>query len=160
LRSTIAEIDPQLALQEVRPLTEAISEVESARQFNTNLITAFAGGALLLAVIGIYAVMVFSVSQRTQEIAIRVALGAQRANIATLVLRSGAKLVLLGCSLGVLGSLAVSRVVSSFLFGVSATDPFAYAGAVLLMMLLALLASAFPAMRASSADPVEALRSI
>jgi putative ABC transport system permease protein len=160
LRSAIAEIDPQLALQEVRPLTDAISEVESPRHFNTDLITAFAGGALLLAVIGIYAVMAFSVSQRTQEIAIRVALGAQRADIATLVLRSGAKLVLLGCSLGVLGSLAVSRVVSSFLFGVSATDPLAYSGAVLLMMLLALLASAFPAMRASSTDPVEALRSI
>ncbi len=160
LRSAIAEIDPQLALQEVRPLTEAISEVESPRHFNTDLITAFAGGALLLAVIGIYAVMAFSVSQRTQEIAIRMALGAQRADIATLVLRSGAKLVLLGCSLGVVGSLAVSRVVSSFLFGVSATDPLAYSGAVLLMMLLALLASAFPAMRASSADPVEALRSI
>jgi predicted permease len=160
LRSAIAEIDPQLALQEVRPLTEAISEVEAPRHFNTDLITAFAGGALLLAVIGIYAVMAFSVSQRTQEIAIRITLGAQRTDIATLVLLSSAQLVLLGCSLGVVGSLAVSRVVSSFLFGVSATDPFVYSGAVLLMMLLALLASAFPAMRASSADPVEALRSI
>ena len=144
LRSAIAEIDPQLALQEVRPLTEAISEVEAPRHFNTDLITAFAGGALLLAVIGIYAVMAFSVSQRTQEIAIRMTLGARRADIATLVLLSGAKLVLLGCSLGVVGSLAVSRVVGSFLFGVSATDPFVYSGAVLLMMLLALLASALP----------------
>jgi ABC-type antimicrobial peptide transport system permease subunit len=107
-----------------------------------------AGGALLLAIIGIYAVMTFSVSQRTQEIAIRMTLGAQRADVATLVLLSGAKLVLLGCSLGVVGSLAVSRVVSSFLFGVSATDPFVYSGAVLLMILLALLASASPAMRA------------
>ena len=160
LRSTIAEIDPQLALQEVRPLAEAISEVEAPRHFNTELITAFAAGALLLAVVGIYAVMAFSVSQRAQEIAIRIALGAQRADIATLVLLSGAELVLLGCSLGVVGSLAVSQVVSSFLFGVSSTDPFAYSGAVILMMLMALLASAFPAMRASSADPVKALRSI
>jgi len=160
LRSTIAEIDPLLALQEVRPLAEAISEVEAQRHFNTKLITAFAGGALLLAVIGIYAVMAFSVSQRAQEIAIRMTLGAQRADIGTLVLLSGAKLVLIGCSLGVVGSLAVSQVISSLLFGVSATDPFAYSGAVLLMMLIALLASAFPAMRASSADPVKALRSI
>ena len=160
LRSTIAEIDPLLALQEVRPLAEAISEVEAPRHFNTKLITAFAGGALLLAVIGIYAVMAFSVSQRAQEIAIRMTLGAQRADIGTLVLLSGAKLVLIGCSLGVVGSLAVSQVISSLLFGVSATDPFAYSGAVLLMMLIALLASAFPAMRASSADPVKALRSI
>jgi len=102
--------------------------------------------------------MAFSVS--TQEIAIRMTLGAQRVDIATLVLLSGRKLALIGCGLGVLGTLAVSRVVSSFQFGVSATDAFVYPGAVLLMMLMALLASAFPAMRASSADPVEALRSI
>jgi len=160
LRSTMAEIDPQLALQEVRPLAEAISEVEAPRHFNTELVTAFAGGALLLTVIGIYAVMAFSVSQRSQEIAIRMTLGAQRIDIATLVLVSGAKLVLLGCGLGILGSLAVSRVISSFLFGVSAADPFVYSGAVLLMMLIALLVSALPALRASSADPVRALRSI
>jgi len=160
LRSTIAGIDPQLALQEVRPLAEAISEVEAPRHFNTELITAFAGGALLLAVIGIYAVMAFSVSQRTQEIAIRMALGAQRADIATLMLLSGAKLILLGCGLGLVGSLAVSRLISSFLFRVSATDPSVHSGAVLLMMLTGLLVSALPAMRASSADPVKALRSI
>lgn len=160
VRSAITEIDPQLALQEVRPLTEAISQVEAPRHFNTDLITAFAGGALLLTVTGIYAVMAFLVSQRTQEIAIRMTLGAQRAAIAKLVLLSGAKLALLGCGLGLAGSLAVSRVVSSFLFGVSATDAFVHSGAVLMMMLMALLASAFPAMHASSADPVEALRSI
>src|SRR5215469_1062699 len=160
LRSTIAEIDPQLALQEVRPLAEAISEVEAPRHFNAELITAFAGSALLLAVIGIYAVMAFSVSQRTQEIAIRMALGAQRANIATLMLLSGARLILLGCGLGLVGSLAVSRLISSFLFRVSATDPSVHSGAVLLMMLTGLLVSALPAMRASSADPVKALRSI
>ena len=160
LRSTVAEIDPQLALQEVRPLAEAISEVEAPRHFNTELITAFAGGALLLAVIGIYAVMAFSASQRSQEIAIRMTLGAQRADIATLVLLSGAKLVLLGCSLGIVGSLAMSRLIRSFLFGVSATDPFVYSGAVILMVLIALLASASPALRASSVDPIKALRSI
>jgi predicted permease len=160
LRSTIAEIDPLLALQEVRPLTDAISQIEAPRHFNTDLITAFAGCALLLAITGIYAVMAFSVSQRTQEIAIRMTLGAQRAGIAKLVLLSGGKLALLGCGLGVVGSLAVSRLVSSFLFGVSATDPFVYSGAVLMMILMALLASAFPAMRAASADPNKALRSI
>ncbi len=104
--------------------------------------------------------MAFSVSQRTQEIAIRMTLGAQRAGIAKLVLLSGGKLALLGCGLGVVASLAVSRLVSSFLFGVSATDPFVYSGAVLMMILMALLASAFPAIRAASADPNEALRSI
>src|SRR5216683_1138533 len=160
LRSTIAEIDPLLALQEVRPLTDAISQIEKPRRFNTDLITAFAVSALLLAITGIYAVMAFSVSQRTQEIAIRMTLGAQRGGIAKLVLIAGAKLALLGCSLGVLGSLAASRLVGSFLFGVSATDPFVYLAAILIMMLMALLASALPAMRAASADPIDALRSI
>lgn len=144
----------------MRPLTDAISKIEAPRHFNTDLITAFAGCALLLAITGIYAVMAFSVSQRTQEIAIRMTLGAQRAGIAKLVLLSGGKLALLGCGLGVVASLAVSRLVSSFLFGVSATDPFVYSGAVLMMILMALLASAFPAIRAASADPNEALRSI
>jgi putative ABC transport system permease protein len=160
LRSTIAGIDPLLALQDVRPLTEAISQIEAPRHVNTNLITAFAGVALLLAITGIYAVMAFSVAQRNQEIAIRMTLGAQRASIAQLVLASGGKLALLGCGLGVAGSLAVSQLVGSFLFGVSATDPFAYSGAVLIMMVMALLASALPAMRAASADPMKALRSM
>jgi putative ABC transport system permease protein len=159
LRSTIAEIDPLLALQNVRPLDAAISEVESPRRFNTNLITAFAGGALLLAITGIYAVMAFSVSQRNREIAIRMTLGAQRTNIAQMVLVSGGKLALLGCALGVGASLAVSQLVASFLFGVSASDPFTYSAAVLIMLLLALLASAYPAIRAASTDPIKPLRS-
>jgi predicted permease len=159
LRSTIAEIDPLLALQEVRPVTDAVSAIEAPRHFNTDLITAFALGALLLAITGIYAVMAFSVSQRTQEIAIRMTLGAHRAGIAKLVLISGVRLTLLGCGLGVLGSLAVSRLVSSFLFGVSATDPLIYILCVLTMMIMALLASTLPASRASSANPMDALRS-
>jgi len=97
LRSTIVEIDPLLALQEVRPVTDAVSAIEAPRHFNTDLITAFALGALLLAITGIYAVMAFSVSQRTQEIAIRMTLGAHRAGIAKLVLVSGVRLTLLGC---------------------------------------------------------------
>jgi cell division protein FtsX len=160
LRSAVADIDPLLALRQVQPMDDVVSNVEAPRRFNTDLITAFAIGALLLAVTGIYAVVAFSVSQRTQEIAIRVALGAQRTCIVQLVLASGAKLALLGCGLGVLGSLAASRLVSSFLFDVSATDPLIYLAAVLLMMLLALLASALPAARAASADPIDALRSI
>ena len=159
LRSTIAQIDPLLALQQVQPMNDVISNVEAPRRFNTWLITTFAVGALLLAITGIYAVLAFSVSLRTQEIAIRMALGAQRAGIARLVLISGVKLALLGCGLGVLGSFAVSRLVSGFLFNVSPTDPLIYLAGVLLMMVLALLASALPASRAASADPLGALRS-
>jgi putative ABC transport system permease protein len=160
LRSTIAEIDPLLALQQVQPMNDVISNVEAPRRFNTDLITAFAMGALLLAITGIYAVVAFSVSLRTPEIAIRMALGAQRIGIARMILVSAAKLSLLGCGVGLLGSLAVSRLVKSFLFNVSATDPLVYVAAALTMMLLALLASALPATRAASVDPIDALRSI
>jgi predicted permease len=160
LRSSIAEVDPLLALEQVQTMNDAIANVEAPRRFNTSLIAAFALGALLLVVTGIYAVVAFSVSVRTQEIAIRMALGAQRASIAQLVLTSGAKLALAGCVLGVLGSVALSRLVSSFLFEVSATDPRIYMAAVGIMMLMVLLASALPATRAASADPLDALRAI
>jgi predicted permease len=159
LRSAVAKIDPQLALRHVQSMDDVISKVEAPRRFNTGLITAFAVGALLLAITGIYAVVTFSVSLRTQEIAIHMALGAQRIGIARLVLLSGAKLALFGCGLGLLGSIAVSRLIGSFLFGVSATDPLVYIAAALIMIAMTLLASALPASRAASADPVDALRS-
>ncbi len=160
LRTTVAEIDPQLALRHMQTMNDVISDVEAPRRFNTVLITGFALGALLLAMTGIYAVVAFSVSLRTQEIAIRMALGAQRGGIARLVLLSGAKMALLGCGLGVVGSLALSRFVGSFLFGLSATNPMIYIAGVLVMMVMALLASALPARRAASADPVDALRAM
>jgi putative ABC transport system permease protein len=160
LRSTVAEIDPLLALQQVQPMREAISNIEAPRRFNTSLIAGFALGAVLLALTGIYAVVAFSFSLRKHEIAIRMALGAQRAGIAKLVLLSGAKLAFIGCSLGVLGSLAASRVIKSLLFEVSATDPLIYLAGVLIMMVTALLASGLPARRATSVDPVVSLRSI
>jgi putative ABC transport system permease protein len=158
VRSAIAEIDPLLALQHVQPLDAVMASVESPRRFNTDLICAFAFAALLLAMTGVYAVVAFSVSLRTQEIAIRMALGAQRAAIARLVFGSGARLAFLGCVFGVLGSLSVSRLVRSFLFGVTATDPLVYLAGFLIMLLLALVASALPASRASSTDPIKALR--
>jgi len=160
LRSAIAEIDPLLALQQVQPMNDVISNVEAPRRFNTDLVTAFALGGLLLAVTGIYAVVTFSAALRNYEIAIRMALGAQRTGIARLVLASGVKLALLGCAIGILGSLAVSRLVSSFLFEVSATDPLIYAAGAVIMLLMAVLASALPAARAASANPIETLRSI
>jgi predicted permease len=158
LRATVAEVDPLLALEQPQPMTDVISNVEAPRRFNTDLITAFAIAALVLAVTGIYAVVAFSVTLRTQEIAIRMALGEQRSGIARLVLISSAKLALFGCGFGLLGSLAASRMVSSFLFQVSATEPLIYGAAVALMMLMALLAAAVPASRAASADPNTLLR--
>jgi predicted permease len=160
LRSVVAAIDPMLALDQVQTMDDAISNVEAPRRFNTILIAVFAIGALALAIAGIYAVVAFSISLRTQEIAIRMALGAQRASIARLVLITGAKMAVLGCCFGVLGSVVLSRFVRSFLFDVSATDPFIYMGSVLTMILVALLASTLPATRAASTDPIEALRLI
>ena len=159
LRSVVAGIDPRLALDPVQPMADAISAVEAPRRFNTGLITAFALAALLLAAMGVYAMIAFSVSQRTQEIAVRMALGAQRNNIARLVLGSGVKIAAAGCALGVLGSLAISRLVGAFFFGVSATNPIVYAASIFLMLTLSLLASALPAFRAAAADPSHVLRS-
>jgi putative ABC transport system permease protein len=160
VRETVAGIDPLLPLEQVQSMSAVMSDVEAPRRFNTDLISVFAIGALVLAIIGIYAVVAFSISIRTQEIAIRVALGAQRGNIARLVLLSSARLALVGCGVGLAGSFAVSRLVSAFLFEVSATDPLIYAGSVLVMIAVALLASALPAARAASADPVDALRAV
>jgi putative ABC transport system permease protein len=158
LRSAVGKVDPMLALQQVQAMEEAISNVEAPRRFNTDLITAFALGALLLAITGIYAVVAFTVSLRTQEIGIRMALGAPRTSIARLVLILGAKMALFGCGFGVLGSLLLSRLVRSFLFDVSATDPLIYSISVLIMMSMALLASALPATRAASSNPIDILR--
>ncbi|HET9697217.1 MAG TPA: ABC transporter permease [Terriglobales bacterium] len=160
LRAGVREVDPLIALQQVQSMNEVISTVEAPRQFNTDLITGFAMAALLLAITGIYAVVAFSVSLQTREIAIRMALGARTGTIARMVLTSGAKLAFIGCLLGVAGSLAASRMVSSFLFQVSATDPLIYLGGVAIMMAMTLMAVMLPARRAASADPIEALRAI
>lgn len=160
LRSAVAEVDPLLALQQIRPMQDVIANVEAPRRFNTDLITLFALAGLLLAMTGTYAVVAFSVSLRAQEIAVRIALGAQRTNIARTVLTSAARLSLLGSVAGAAGSLAVSRIVSSFLFEVSPMDPLIYSAAVAVMIVLALVASAIPAARAASTDPITALRTI
>ena len=160
LRETVASIDPLLPLRQVQSMTQVVSDVEAPRRFNTDLITVFALGALVLAITGIYAVVAFSISTRAQEIAIRMALGAQRGSIARLVLLSGARLALAGCAIGLIGSYAASRLVGNFLFEVSPTDPVIYAASSLIMIAVALLASALPATRAASSDPVKALRAV
>jgi putative ABC transport system permease protein len=160
LRATVAEVDPMLALKEVHPMADALANIEAPRRFNTGLIGSFALGALLLAVSGIYAVVAFTVTLRVQEIAIRMALGAERGKIARMVLAGGVKLALLGCGLGVAGSMALSRIVSSFLFDVSATDPWLYVLSAAVMLLLTMVASALPAARAAATEPIGALRAV
>jgi ABC-type antimicrobial peptide transport system permease subunit len=155
----VHDIDPQLPLTQVQSMEHAISDTEAPRRFNTALISSFAAIAVLLAVLGIYSVIAFSVALRVQEMAIRMALGSQRAGIVRLVVTSGARLALLGCAIGLAGALAASRLLRSFLFGVSAFDPLVLTLATLSLLLLALGASLLPARRAASVDLTQALRS-
>jgi len=158
LRATVRSIDPQLPLTQVQTMEHAISDTEAPRRFNTALISSFAGAAVLLAVLGIYSVIAFSVALRVQEMAIRMALGSQRSGIMGLVVASGAKLALIGCAIGLAGAAACSHLLRSFLFGVSALDPLVLTLAAAFVMLLALVASLLPAQRAASIDPMKALR--
>jgi ABC-type antimicrobial peptide transport system permease subunit len=154
----VRAIDPQLPLTQVQTMEQAVSESEAPRRFNTVLITGFAGAAVLLAVLGIYSVIAFSVASRVQEMAIRMALGSQRAGIIRLILESGVKLAAVGCVLGLMGAAAASTLLRSLLFGVSPFDPVVLAAAAVGVLLLAVGASTLPALRAASIDPMRALR--
>ncbi len=159
LRATVRSIDPVLPLTQVQTMEEAVSQSEAPRRFTTVLIGSFAFAAVLLAVLGTYSVIAFSVASRVQEMAIRMALGCQRAAIIWLVLRSGARLATVGCVIGLGGAVAASGLLRSLLFGVSAFDPLVLSLAALGVLLLAVAASALPALRAASVDPMRALRS-
>jgi predicted permease len=158
LRATVQHIDPQLPLYQMQTMEHAISGSEAPRRFNTVLISSFAIVAVLLSVLGIYSIIAFSVALREQEMALRMALGCQRSGVLTLILGSGVKLAAVGCVLGLLGALAASRLLRSFLFGVSPFDPAVLIVSAVAMLLLALLASAIPARRASNTDPILTLR--
>ena len=158
LRATVRKIDPQLPLYQVQTMEHAITKSETPRRFNTMLISSFAISAVLLSVLGIYSVIAFSVALREQEMAVRIALGCRRSRVILFILSSGARLAGVGCGLGLLGALAASRLLRSFLFEVSPFDPGVLALSAIAMLLLALAASALPARRASSTDPMLALR--
>jgi ABC-type antimicrobial peptide transport system permease subunit len=158
LRATVRSIDPLLPLTQVQTMEQAVSDSEAPRRFNTVLISSFAFAAVLLAVLGIYSIIAFSVASRVQEMAIRMALGSQRAAIVRLILESGAKLAAVGCVLGLGGALAASGLLRSLLFGVSPFDPMVLTLAVIGVLLLSVAASALPALRAASINPMQALR--
>jgi putative ABC transport system permease protein len=158
MREAVRAIDQQLPLTQVKTMEQAVSETEAPRRFNTVLISSFAVAAVLLAVLGIYSVIAFSVASRVQEMAIRMALGSQRAGIIRLILISGAKLAAIGCVLGIGGAMADSALLRSLLFGVSPFDPVVLIMGAVAVLLLALSASMLPAFRAANIDPMQALR--
>ena len=158
LRSTVRSIDPLLPLTQVQTMEQVVAGSEAERRFNTVLISSFAFAAVLLAVLGIYSVIAFTVASRVQEMAIRMTLGSQRSAIVRLVLESGAKLAAIGCVIGLAGAAAASGLLRSMLFGVSPFDPIVLMLAAVCVLLLAVAASLPPAYRAASIDPMQALR--
>ena len=158
LRSTVRSIDAQLPLTQVQSMQQTVSDSEAERRFNTVLISTFAIAAVLLAALGIYSVIAFSAALREQEMAIRMALGSQRAGILSLVFTSAAKLALTGCALGLLGAAAASRLLRTLVFDVSPFDPLVLTLAAVLVLILAMAASLLPARRAASIDPMKSLR--
>ena len=158
VRRAVREVSKDAPVYSVKTMKQVVETSTAQRRFNTVLMTSFAAVALLMATIGLYGVISYSVAQRTQEIGIRMALGAQAGNVLRMVIWNGFKLALFGVILGLLASLAITRVLASLLYGVSATDPFILLGGSIFLSLIALLACYIPARRATKIDPMIALR--
>jgi putative ABC transport system permease protein len=158
IRRALAAVDPDQAFYAERTMADLLAASLATRRFNLELLGGFALLAVSLAAIGLYGVIAFSVSQRTREIGIRAALGAERGKIATLVIGEGARLAAVGLVLGLAASLAATRVLSGLLYQVKATDPLTLTGVLAFLGAVVLVASYLPARRASRIDPVDALR--
>ena len=158
LQSAVWSLDKQLPVTQLKSMEQVIGESTAPRRFNMILVLAFACAALLLASIGLYGVMAYSVTQRTQEIGVRMAMGAQRLDILKMVMRWGMLLTLIGIGIGIAGALAVTRLLTEFLFGVRPTDVVTFAGVAIVLAAVALLACYVPARRATKVDPMVALR--
>jgi putative ABC transport system permease protein len=158
VRNLIHEIDPDVYVAKLEPLEQLITGTLSQPRFNMMLLGCFAGVAMLLAAIGIYGVIAYSVAQRTKEIGIRMALGAQRRDMLQMILRQSFTIVSIGLAAGLVAALAVTRLMSSLLYGVSAHDLSTYAIVLIVLSGAALIASYMPARRAMNVDPMVALR--
>jgi putative ABC transport system permease protein len=158
IQGAIQSVASQLAASKIRTLDQVISESTARQNFNMLLLTIFAGLALLLAAIGIYGLMSYTVEQRTQEIGIRMALGANRGDMLKLVVRQGMLLIGIGVAVGMAASLGLNRLLANLLFGVKATDPVTYVEVAAILVSVALLACYIPARRATKIDPLVALR--
>ena len=158
IRSEARQLDSSLPVRNLRSVEELVGQSIAPQRFNLSLLSLFAGLGLLLAVVGIYGVMAYSVSQRTHEIGLRMALGAQARDVRKLFVKQGMSLALVGVAIGLIASFVLTRLMKSLLFGVSATDPVTLAGVALLLTCVALLACYIPARRATKVDPLVALR--
>jgi putative ABC transport system permease protein len=158
VRSQVHTLDSSLALFNVHTMQEIISQSMADTSYQSLLLSTFALLALLLTTVGIYGVMTYAVTQRTHEIGLRLALGAHPREIMRLVLGAGARITFVGVALGVGGALALSRFLSSLLFGVQPRDPFTFVVVAALLSVVALSASYIPAHRATKVDPMAALR--
>ena len=158
IRAALRPIDPTLPTTDVRQMQQLVDHAVSPRRFIMWLLTAFAGQALILACLGIYGVIAYSVTERTREIGIRMALGASRGEVQRGILRETLLLAAAGVTLGLIGALAAGRVIRTLLYDLSATDPATYVQMVVVLALVALLAGYIPAWRASRIDPMDALR--
>ena len=159
VRAAIAEVDPMQPIYDLQTVESVVSTSLGQRRFTLTLMLVFGLVALLLAAVGIYGVMAYTVAQRTQELGIRVALGATPGGVLTMVLRDGMTLVAIGLAVGVGAALALSRLVSSLLYGVGAVDAITYVVIAGALTLVALVAIVVPARRAMKVDPMVALRS-
>ena len=158
IRNAISDFDKDLAVSRVQTMTEVLDDSVAGPRFNMTLLAVFAGVAMVLAAVGIYGILSYSVAQRTHEIGVRMALGARAADVLKLVVGQGLKLTLAGVAIGLGAAFAVTRVMESLLFDVSATDPLTFIAIALLLVGVALVASFIPARRATRVDPIIALR--
>jgi putative ABC transport system permease protein len=158
LKAQLATIDPDLSFGDINPLETVVKDSVQDPRFRATLIGIFALLALILAAVGVYGLISYTVTQRTREIGIRVALGAAPNQVLLTVVRQGLVLALVGIAIGLAGALAASRALSAFLFGVGATDPLTFGAVALLLLGVALLASYVPSRRALKVDPIIALR--
>ena len=158
VRAQVQAIDKDQPVADIQTMEEIVGRSVGDRRFSLLLFTAFASLAVLLAAIGTYAVMAYAVAQRTHEIGVRIAVGARSGHILGLVASEGASLAGIGVVVGAGAAVALTRVLKSQLYEVSATDPLVFAGVALLLLAVALVATLIPALRAISVDPVRALR--
>jgi len=158
VKQVVHQADPTIAVSNVRPMDDVLDEDVASRRMGTTLLSAFAGFALLLAVVGIYGVIAYFVTQHVPEMGVRIALGASARDITAMIVLKGLKLALAGIAIGTVTGVAITQLMSTLLFGVSPTDVMTFGIVAVLMLCLALLASYLPARRASSVDPITALR--